>query len=61
MIVFYKTIVNERSSLTIVNERSSLAIFNEGLSLSYMQEKALRELKLLDIFFKTILKLNDKY
>ena len=29
-IVFYKTIVNEGSSLTIVNEGSSLTIVNEG-------------------------------
>ena len=48
----YLTIVNEGSLLTIVNEGSSLTIVNEGL-LSYMQEKVVDELKLLDIFFKT--------
>ena len=38
---------------TIVNEGSSLTIVNKELSLSYMQEKVVGELKLLDIFFKT--------
>ena len=39
-IVFYKTVVNEGSSITIVNEGSLLTIVNEGLSLSYIQEKS---------------------
>ena len=47
------TIVNEGSSLTIVNEESSLKIVNEGFSLSYMQEKVVGELKLLDLKKKT--------
>ena len=37
----------------IINEESSLTNVNKELLLSYMQEKVLGELKLLDIFFKT--------